>query len=399
VSKRAGGGAGGLEPLIFAVLQGCAYNRPDMSMESLPSRTPRQRAEYCRQRLSELGLDGYWVVSHANVRYLSGFTGGDSTLLVNRERSVLITDSRFEEQAQQEAAVDEIVCRRKGMAATVATLCRKMGLRRITVTARHVSHADWVTLTGELPAAKVEASAAGLADRMRMRKSREEAEAIVAATKAAEDGFRRFLGKVEAGRSEKWLAATLEWEMKAAGAEAAAFETICAVDERASLPHAVCTGRQLGAESTLLVDWGARLEGYHCDLTRVVGVSTMPPRIAELSQVVLEAQQAAFDRLKPGVPCCEVDQAARTVIARAGYGHHFGHSLGHGVGLEVHELPRLGAGEKEMLLPGMVVTVEPAVYLPGVGGVRVEDLVIVTESGHEVISSLDKLPCGDCGSS
>ena len=362
-----------------------------MSVETPPYRTPPQRLEYFRSRLAAQALDGYWIVAPANVRYLSGFTGEDSTLLVSGGRSVLITDSRFEEQAQQETAVDEILCRRGGgMAPAVATLCRKMGLRRVAVTARHVSHADWLALTAELPDAEVEARKEGIADRMRIRKSREETQAIAAAVKVGQDAFRRFVGKVKAGRSEKWLAAVLEWEMKGAGADQAAFKTICAVDERASLPHAVCTSRQLGPDSTVLVDWGARVEGYNCDLTRVVSVSTMPAKVVELSQVVLQAQQAALDRLAPGVPCCEVDHAARTVIARAGYGRYFSHAVGHGVGLEVHEPPRVAAEEKEVLLPGTVLTVEPGIYLPGIAGVRIEDMAVVTDRGHEVLSSLEK---------
>ena len=346
---------------------------------------------YFQSRLPALGLDGYWIVNPHNVRYLSGFTGEDSTLLVSQDRCLLVTDSRFEEQAQQQAAVDEVLCRRRGMAVTTAMLCRKMCLGRLGVTSRHVTHADWLTLTAELPAVKVEAAGIGPVDRMRMRKSREEARCIAAATRIAEGGFRRLVEKLCAGRSEKWLSAVLEGEMKAAGAEGTAFETICAVDERASLPHAVCTDRQTGPHSTVLVDWGARLGGYNCDLTRIVGVSTMPAKVLELSQVVLEAQQAAFACLSPGVRCCEVDHAARTVIARAGYGRFFGHGLGHGVGLEVHEPPTLSAAQEEMLLPGMVVTVEPGIYLPGTGGVRIEDLAIVTDRGHAVLSSLEKM--------
>jgi len=365
-----------------------------MDLEPFPSRTPSQRLAYLQGRLAAMGLDAYWVVDPANVRYLSGFTGDDSTLLVSAGRSVLVTDSRYEEQACAEAAVDEIECRRVPMAACVATLCRKQGVGKLGLAARKVVHADWDALSSALPAVGLAAFQEGPVERMRVRKSREELESIMAALEVAQAAFGRFSARAEPGRSERWLAALLEWEMKSAGADDAPFETICAVDERASLPHAGCTDRPLVADSALLVDWGARVGGYCCDLTRVVGAGTMPACAEELAQVVVQAQEAACERLGPGVPCCEVDRAARAVIARAGYGRYFGHATGHGVGLEVHEAPRLGAGVESILLPGMVVTVEPGIYLPGVAGVRIEDVAVITPRGCELLSSLDKWPAG-----
>jgi len=246
----------------------------------------------------------------------------------------------------------------------------------------------------ENPCAELRACAGGLVERLRTRKGGEELESIRAALRVAEDAFRRFTHCLEPERSERWLAGRLEWEMARAGAERAAFETICAVDERASLPHAVRTERTLGHGGVLLVDWGARVDGYCCDLTRLAAPGTIPRRVEELLQIVLEAQETALATLAPGVPCCEVDRAARAVIARAGYGHRFGHSLGHGVGLEVHEAPRLAPQVDAVLLPGMVVTVEPGIYLPGTAGVRIEDMVVVTDRGCEIISSLPREPAG-----
>jgi Xaa-Pro aminopeptidase len=190
------------------------------------------------------------------------------------------------------------------------------------------------------------------------------------------------------------MAGLLEWEMKQGGADEPAFKTICAVGERASLPHAPCTDRSAGPDSPILLDWGARVGGYNSDLTRMTGTGTMPDPILELAQVVLEAQETAFERLGPGVRCRDVDEAARSVVVRAGYGPNFGHGLGHGVGLEVHEAPRLAAKVEEVLLPGMVVTIEPGIYLPGVGGVRIEDMAVITPGGHEVLSSLERRPGG-----
>ncbi len=367
-----------------------------MGIEMLPSGTPAQRLACLRDRLGALGVDACWVVDPANVRYLTGFTGEDSTLLVSEERAVLVTDSRFQEQAQGEAGVDEIVCRTDGMVPTAGALCERMGLGRIGLASSHVTHADWMALAREAPAAELVALERGPADSMRMRKSREEVEAIVGALRVAEGAFERLTAQVRPGLTERWMAGLLEWEMKQGGADEPAFKTICAVGERASLPHASCTDRSAGPDSAILFDWGGRVGGYNSDLTRMAATGTMPEPILELAQVVLEAQEAAFERLGPGVRCCDVDEAARNVIVRAGYGPNFGHGLGHGVGLEVHEAPRLAARDEEILLPGMVVTVEPGIYLPGVGGVRIEDMAVITPGGCEVLSSLERRPGGRC---
>jgi Xaa-Pro aminopeptidase len=363
-----------------------------MQLDGLPARTIPDRLEQFRLRMSRKGLDAYWVVSSPNVRYLSGFTGDESTLVVTADRTVLVTDSRFAEQAGEEAEVSEVVVRNKPMARTVGLVCRRMGRPKVGFTASRVSYADGHSLAKTLPQRSVMPCSNGISEALRTRKGRGEVETITRATRLQEEAFQQFCEDLEVGRSEKWLAARLEWEMKRRGAEDEAFETICAVGERASLPHAVPTDRALGSDSPLLVDWGACVEGYHSDLTRVVGTGTMPQLIVKLSEVVFEAQEAAFEQMGPGVSCAQVDRAARRVIARAGYGSCFGHSLGHGVGLEVHETPRLAAGNDQILLPGMVVTVEPGIYVPGEGGVRIEDLVVITGTGFERISSLQRRP-------
>jgi len=351
------------------------------------------RIEELRQRLMSEGLDGYWVVAGPNVRYLSGFTGEDSTLLVGTERSFLVTDSRYLEQAQEDAKVQEIVCRNGPMAATVASLCHQVGIEKLGVTPTRIAHADWISLTAEAPSVQVRALRPGIPERMRASKSPGEVEAIRVALRIGEEAFMSCLDRIVPGRSERWLAATLEYEMRLRGADGAAFETICAVDARASLPHAVAGQAQVRRGGSVLIDWGARAGGYNSDLTRVVGVGKMPPKVGDLAQIIVHAQEAALGRIKPGMPCKEVDRAARAVIARAGYGRYFGHACGHGVGLEVHEAPRLAADEEDVLLPGMILTVEPGIYLPGVGGVRIEEMVLVTRRGCEVLSSLPKTLC------
>ncbi len=345
-----------------------------------------------RSRLEPLGLDAYWLVSAANVRYLSGFTGEDSTLLVSSDRSVLITDSRYVEQAERECRADEVVSRHTPMAQAVGTLCRGLGVRRLGVTAANLSHAQHEALVAAAATTQVRSQPSGIAEQMRRRKSPAEVEAIRAAVRVAETAFGQLLRRLQARRTERWLAARLEYEMRTLGADGAAFETICAVDANASVPHARSGDAVVARGSCVLFDWGARLGGYCCDLTRMVSLSTIPPRLRAFVDVVLEAQAAVFQKLRPGIRCAEVDAAGRAVIAKAGFGRHFGHGIGHGVGLAVHEGPRLGPRDETVLLPGMVVTVEPGVYLRGELGARLEQMALITSDGHELLTTLPQRP-------
>ncbi|MFW6456816.1 MAG: M24 family metallopeptidase [Planctomycetota bacterium] len=359
-----------------------------MDLTGIKSGTVADRLEEFQTAIAREGLDAYWVAKTANVRYLSGFNGEAGTLMITRDRAVLITDSRFEEEARKEAEVDQVKVREDGMVETVGEVCKSLGNPKTGFTASNVTYADGQELDSVLPSDDVIPLSEGPVESMRIQKGKEEVEAIISATELAEEAFQAFSERVVAGRSEQWLSGCLEWEMKRCGAERAAFDTICAVDERASLPHARCTERELTEQSALLVDWGAQVDGYNSDLTRVLGTGTIPRRVCKLIEIVLDAQEAALQVLGPGVPCTEVDSAARDVIAASGYGGQFVHSLGHGVGLEVHEAPRLARGNAEELKTGMVVTVEPGIYIPEEVGVRVEEMIVVTSNGCEKISSL-----------
>ncbi len=351
----------------------------------------KRRAIFCRQ-LEQLGLDAYWLVSSANVRYLSGFPGQDSTLLLTPGRTVLITDSRYLEQAERESEVDEVVSRHLGMAETVGTLCKEAGTRRVGVTGANLSHALYEAIALAAPSVDIRSQKQGIAEKMRLRKDADEVEAIRAALRLAETAFSGLLQHIEAGRTERWLAARLDYEMRTLGADGAAFETICAVDANASLPHATPSETQVTPQSSILFDWGARLNGYCSDLTRTICVGTIPSRLDALVGVVLDARAAVLEKLKPGIRCAEADAVGRAVIAKAGYGQYFGHGLGHGVGLAVHEGPRLGPRTETILLPGMVVTVEPGIYLPGEAGVRIEEMALIVSDGHELLSRLPQRP-------
>jgi len=225
---------------------------------------------------------------------------------------------------------------------------------------------------------------------MRRLKNDDELAAMSRAIRVAEDAFKATLLTIRPGQTELEMAARLEYEMKRRGASGPAFNTICAEGPNAAKPHAVPGNRKTRKGSAILFDWGARVGGYNSDLTRMVFVGSIPPKIGEIYRIALEAQQAAIAAIRPGRKMCDVDGVARKIITDAGYGKQFTHGLGHGLGLEVHEAPSLSWRSKEELVPGMVVTVEPGIYLPGIGGVRIEDDVLVTSRGHRVLTHLNK---------
>jgi Xaa-Pro aminopeptidase len=223
-----------------------------------------------------------------------------------------------------------------------------------------------------------------------MIKGPEEIESIEAAIRIGEQAFEVLRRKVRPGMTESEVAGLIEYEMKRRGASGPCFPTIAAVDGNAALPHARPGQAVVPKNGLLLVDWGARVGEYCGDLTRVLLIGKIRPRIRQMYQAVLDAQLTAIAAIRPNISCREVDRAARRALDKAGLGKYFVHSLGHGLGVEVHEGPRLAASNRDILKPGMVVTVEPGVYLPGVAGIRIEDDVVVTETGCRVLSRLDK---------
>jgi len=348
----------------------------------------RQRLVRLREVLAGARVDALLVTSVPNVTYLSGFTGDDSALLVTARGSILITDSRYTEQAGGECPEARIHEHRKGLLRAAAALVRRRRLARLGFEGS-IPHGWYLQLRAGLGARRLVVQE-GLVERHRQVKDAGEVARIRRALAVAQSwwGGRRRL--MRPGRTEREVAAELVHAMCRRGAQGEAFPSIVAVGGRASLPHAQPSGRRLSPERPVLVDWGAAVGSYKCDLTRVLAPSRITGRFREVYGTVLEAQEAALAAVRPGVTAESVDAAARRVIARAGYGKQFGHGLGHGVGLEVHELPRIRKRDGTILQPGMVFTIEPGIYLPGRIGVRIEDMVLVTRRGCEVLSSLPK---------
>jgi Xaa-Pro aminopeptidase len=347
------------------------------------------------------------LVSHPlNVTYLTGFTGEASWLVLGGNgRAVLVSDGRFTQQVAEECPGLEVVIRPadRTLHQAVANTLTGLGFRRVAVEASHLTLADLETLRGLAPAVAW-ASQSGRVETLRRVKDADEIAAIRQAIAVAERAFAGFRALLRPADSEKTLADDLEAYLRRAGARCAAFPPIVAAGERSALPHAPPTARPLAGAGFVLVDWGAAAPLYHSDLTRMLQVGDVPPgrirlaagrvetTLASLYTVVREAQQAAIAAVRPGVAARAVDAAAREVIARAGLGDYFTHGLGHGLGLAVHEAPAVRANTDDVLEAGNVITIEPGVYLPGAGGVRIEDDILVTPDGHEVLTALPRDP-------
>lgn len=342
-----------------------------------------------RAKLDEAGLEALLVASSVNRRYLSGFTGTAGVLLFTPAGQYLLTDFRYRTQAPAQAPDYRVVEHAPELMDTVKELLAEDGVKRLGFEERHVPYGDWAAWSEKL--APVELVPAGeLAESLRMKKDEDEVEVIREAAALADAAFQHILTVVRPGVTELELAAELETFMRKGGASGPSFDTIVASGERSALPHGVASDRRLQPGEFVTFDFGAYYNGYCSDLTRTIVVGTPTDRHREIYEIVLEAQQHALDNLKPGMTGREADALTRDIIARYGYGEFFGHGTGHGIGMEIHEAPRLSLRSDTVLEPGMVVTVEPGIYIPGFGGVRIEDDVVVTDAGIRVLTSSPK---------
>ena len=348
----------------------------------------RDRLARLRADLTARGLDAALLTHPPNVRYLSGFSGSNGMLLVLPEESCLITDFRYEDQAAAEVGgAAEVLLAENGLTSALAgRLERRAQVRTVAFEAHSVSVRDRREL-GERCGSVVWEDMPKTAEDLRAVKSDEEVRSIESAVQIAERALEETLTIVEAGISERELAAELDYRLAVHGSERTPFDTIVASGERTALPHARPSQRRLAEGDLLLLDFGATSDGYCSDITRTVVLGEPGRWQRELHAAVLEAQESALRTIGPGEPASKPDQAARESLKSAGLAERFGHSLGHGIGLEVHEGPRLHRKSKEFLQAGNVVTVEPGVYLPGEGGVRIEEDVLVIEGGCRALTS------------
>jgi Xaa-Pro aminopeptidase len=352
----------------------------------------RARAVFRLLRQRKAAPEAILVSRVQDVSYLSGFTGDDSMLLLVPDGGVLLTDARYDEQARQECPQLEIVSRKGAMSDAVAEAVSQRKIRKLAFQEQVVSVALHAALASKLGNCKLLA-VSEVVTHVRQQKDQEEVRCIRRSASIAQKAFGELIKpgrKAFIGRSECEVAAELEYLMRKHGAQGPSFETIVAAGPHGSKPHHRPGQTRIRPDQAVLIDWGALADGYCSDLTRVVFTGRIPPKIAEIYEVVLEAQQAAIGAIRSGRGVHTIDAAARDALTEAGYGDQFVHGLGHGIGREIHEAPALSPRGRVRLRKGMVVTVEPGVYLPGVGGVRIEDDVLVQTQGQEVLTSLPK---------
>jgi Xaa-Pro aminopeptidase len=357
------------------------------------------RQQRLQKTLSAHRLDALLVTHLPNVRYLCGFTGSAGVLLVTGTRSVFFTDGRYTDQARAEVQAARIVITRKGPIAAAAgwlsTHLKPAGGASTSQTKIGIE-AEHLTVGARSRFAKLLSSsfrlreAPPLVEQARLVKDEQEIESIRSSVLLGASLFDRALETIRPGVLETTVAAEMEYAARLAGAEAMSFETIIASGKRSALPHGRASRTAIPAQGFVVCDFGVILSGYCSDMTRTVYVGRASAEARRVYQAVKQAQQAGVDAIRPGISVGDVDKAARKSLQNSGLAKYFTHSTGHGVGLEIHEPPRLAAGQAEILRPGMVITIEPGVYIPGKWGVRIEDMVVVTELGCEVLTPTSK---------
>ncbi len=360
------------------------------------------RHQAIRSAMKQLKLDGMLLTHPPDLSYLTNFTGEDSVGLITEKDFFFATDFRYEEQIANEAGWVKVQLREAKMADTLSKTLSIAKVKRVGFEANF-------TTVGQIDALQTALkgkNGAGIGSplnvelvpldnvmsNLRKVKDDHEIDLVRKSVAIAEEAFEVLRDAIKVGEKENYLAGLLVFELRSRGASGSSFPVIVATGANSSLPHYRPQEIAVQRDQPLLIDWGAIYKGYCSDLTRTLMVGRVSPKIKKIYQVVHEAQLAAIEFLRPGVTTIQADRVARDVIEKAGFGKEFGHGLGHGIGREIHELPALRktGGVDEELRPGMIVTVEPGIYLPGEGGVRIEDDILITHSGCEVLSSLDK---------
>lgn len=348
-----------------------------------------RRLRALRALLREKALDAVVISKYVNLHYFSGFRGDDTTLVVTAERALLVTDSRYTEQAAMEAPLFEVVEQKEGLLKKTAMVIEELGAKSVGFEGSVLSYDSYQALAGHLKGARLTTSL-GL-DKLREIKDAEEIACIRRACEIADAAFEDVLTFIRPGVTEIAVAARLEAKMRELGSEEPSFKTIVASGLRGSLPHGTATEKRIEEGDFVTMDFGAMYRGYCSDITRTVMVGKASERQREVYAAVLSAQKKGLSLIKPGASGKAIDAAVREELDKYGLNKYFGHGLGHSLGLEIHEEPRLSRASKcEALQPGMLITDEPGVYIPSWGGLRIEDTVLVTEEASEPLTKCSK---------
>lgn len=355
----------------------------------IPQTEYTARREAAARALREAEVDAALISALPNVRYLTGFTGSNALLLLAPGSATLFTDPRYTLQAAGETRC-KVVIASKGLDEAAARALSRKRWRRIGIEKNRISYAEFAQFQERFPRTLTLVPLPPLVENLRMVKSPAEIELIRRSVQTTSRAFDKALARLKPGWTETRLAAEIDYQMRLHGADGNAFESIVAAGPRSALPHARPTREPIGSNRLLLLDVGAVQDGYSSDMTRVVHLGKPGAKARKLYRAVLEAQLAAIDAVRAGVTAGSVDEAARRALRRSGFHRFFVHSTGHGLGLEIHESPRIGRKDETRLQAGMAITIEPGVYLEGFGGVRIEDTVVVTANGCEVLTPTPK---------
>ncbi len=340
-------------------------------------------------RLREQGVDALVVSALPNIRYLTGFKGSSGLLLVLPNKANFYTDGRYTLQAAEEVRGAKVITARGPLVRSLIASVKRLRLDKLGFEPRRVTFDFYEALRQGLPEVRLKPLPDAV-EKLRAIKTPDEVAILRRSVALNSAVFEACLNRLRPGRTERDVADEIEAEMRRRGGEKPAFETIVAAGVHSALPHAQPTLNPLKKNEFILIDQGVILDGYSSDMTRTVALGGLGRKARSMYAAVLEAQEAAISAVRPGMQAAEVDRQARMVLRKHGLEEHFVHSTGHGVGLEIHEPPRLGRREAARLEAGMVITIEPGVYVPNFGGVRIEDMVLVTETGHEVLTPTSK---------
>lgn len=347
-----------------------------------------EKIQKLRATFEKLGIDGFLVTSSYNRRYLSNFTGSAGVVLISNDKALFITDFRYTEQAGKQCQGYEVVQHTGSIPEKLASLVQQLGIKKLGFEQDHVTYSSYQTFDKAIDAELVPIS--GEIEKLRLIKDESEIKILKGAANIADAAFTHILNFIQPGKTEIEVANELEFFMRKEGATSSSFDMIVASGHRGALPHGVASDKVIEKGELVTLDFGAYYNGYVSDITRTVAVGQPDAKMQEIYHIVLEAQLRGMKGIKPGITGKEADALTRDYITEKGYGDNFGHSTGHGIGLEVHEGPGLSSKSDIVLEPGMVVTCEPGIYLPGLGGVRIEDDTIITKDGNENLISSKK---------
>lgn len=336
--------------------------------------------------------DAALIISEENVRYFTSFSSTNGYLLITENTSIFLTDSRYIEAAQNQIKSCDEVCEIKSVEQTLAPLIENLGIKSVCVEQSRMTLSQLNVFKKHFKnvAFVIDSSLDSEINRLRSVKNKQEAEKIEKAQRIAEKAFDHILEFITIGKTEREISLELDYTMLKAGADALSFETIAVSGSNGSMPHGVPGSKKIESGDFITMDFGAVFDGYHSDMTRTVAVGDISIKQAEVYNTVLQAQKAGLEAIKPGTECREVDKMARDIIAAKGYGDYFGHGFGHGVGIEIHEYPNLSPKSEAVLRSGNVVTAEPGIYIPGEFGIRIEDMVLVTDDGYYNFTKCNK---------